>query len=340
MHCLTLILITILQTCKGCFSVAEEGEPVDSTVKLTNNMTLKCVYPKIAKISLISWIKKSKGKETIAVFSLPHDLYINSTYKNRVSIVNNTVNDKSLVFNSTAEADIGLYVCSFQSFPFGKWEKKIRVVQSGNFIPPVSAASHVIIEPGRNVTFRCETDAVIAMNSVKWKRVQEDTVDNIVQCNLNSSVHGSDYQERVEVNCSTSANTVVLRNVTPSDAGIFCCCYIGASGESGDNWTKLTVTVDVPLDYKQTIFAVAGGAGAGAAVLLLMLTLSIVATVVHCRKKKRKRIVMPPKVPFTSNIQPYNSSRISAFHGPLNGSEGETTTAFATKEEAIYVNYQ
>ncbi|XP_015263114.1 PREDICTED: CD226 antigen [Gekko japonicus] len=330
MYFLGLILTAVLQTCKGCLSVAEEGKIVDSTVKLTNNMTLKCVYPKTATITQMSWIK-SKRKEAIAVFRLPHDLHITSTYEGRVNIVNHTVNDKSLVFSSTTEADVGLYVCSFQTFPYGIWEKKVQVVQSGNFTPPVSAGSHIITGPGKNVTFRCGTAPVIAMKHVTWERAHEGTVDTIVKCTqLSQSVHGSDYEERVEINCSTQANTIVLWNVTASDSGMFRCCYIGASGESGVHWTKLTVTVNVPSDYKMNIVAIAGGAGAGAAVLLLILILSIAAAVVHHRKKKRKRI-MPPKVFLTTQPQ--------HFCGRMNASERETMTASATKREAIYVNY-
>nr|XP_056710922.1 CD226 antigen [Euleptes europaea] len=330
MYCLALVLIAILQTCKGCLAVGEEREIVDSTVKLTNNMTLECVHPKTANIIQMSWIK-SEGKKTIAVFRLPHDLHITSTYEGRVNVVNHTMNDKSLVFNSTTKADIGLYVCSFQTFPHGIWEKRVQVVQSGNFTSPFSPASQVIIEPGKNATFRCGTDLVIAMNRVTWERVRDDTVDTIVQCAQGQSIHGSDYEERVEVDCATQANTIVLWNVTTSDSGMFRCCYIGASGESGAHWTKLTVTVNVPLDYKQNIFAIAGGAGVGATILLLMLILSIVATVVHHRKKKRKRIMMPPKAVFTTERQP--------FHGQQNASKGGNTTASETKQQAIYVNY-
>ncbi|XP_048363187.1 LOW QUALITY PROTEIN: CD226 antigen [Sphaerodactylus townsendi] len=330
MHCFALILISILQTCKGCFSVAEEREIVDSTVKLTNNMTLKCVYPKMAKITQMSWIK-SKGKETIAVFKLPHSLHITSIYEGRVNVINHTMNDKSLVFNNTTKADIGLYICSFQSFPHGIWEKKVQVVQAGNFTPPFSAASHVIIEPGKNVTFRCGADLAITMNRVTWERVHDGTVDTVVQCTqLRQSIHGSDYEERVEINCATQANTIVLWNVTESDSGMFRCCYTGASGESGAHWTKLTVTFNVPLVYKQNIIAIAGGSAVGTAILLLMLILSIVATVVHRRKKKRKRIMMPPKALLITERQP--------FHGQWNASGGENMTASSTKQEAIYVN--
>ncbi|XP_077208981.1 CD226 antigen [Paroedura picta] len=329
MYCLALILIAVLPTCKGCLSVAEEGEMVDSTVRLTNNMTLQCVYPKIARITQMSWIKMSKSKEIIAVFRLPHDLHIASAYKGRVNIVNCTVNDKSLVFNSTTEVDIGLYICSFQSFPYGIWEKKVQVVQSGNFTPPVSAGSHVIIELGKNATLRCGTDSVIGMKHVTWERVHEGAVDTMVKCKLNQSIHGSDYEERVETDCATQANTIVLQNVTASDSGMFRCCYSRVSGESGAHLTKLTITVNVPLDYQQNIVAIAGGAGA--AILLLIFILSIAAAVFYCRKKKRKRIMMPPKV--------FLATQPQSFCGQMNAREGETMTTFATKQEVIYVNY-
>ncbi|XP_060098967.1 CD226 antigen [Heteronotia binoei] len=341
MYCLALILIAALQTCKGCLFVAEEGETVDSTVKLTSNMTLKCVYPKIATITQMSWIK-SKGKETIAVFRLPHDLYITNAYEGRVNVVNRTVNDKSLVFNRTTEADIGLYVCSFQIFPYGVWEKKVQVVPSGNFTSPVSAGAHVIVEPGKNVTFRCGTDPVIAMKRVTWERVHEGAVDTIVKCTQHSqSIHGSDYEERVVIDCATQANTIVLWNVTTFDSGMFRCCYFGPPGESGAHWTKLTVTVNVPLNYEQNILAIAGGAGAGAIVLLLILILSMAAAVVHYKKKKRKRIMMPPKVFLTTRpqVRCFYEGYVCCFHGRMNVSEEETTTASATKQEAIYINY-
>lgn len=113
---------------------------------------------------------------------------------------------------------------------------------TGNFTAPVSAGSNVITEPGKNVTFRCGTDSVIAMKRVTWERVHEGTVDTIVKCTqLNQSIHGSDYEERVEINCATKADTVVLWDVTTSDTGMFRCCYVGASGESGTHWTKLIV---------------------------------------------------------------------------------------------------
>lgn len=80
------------------------------------------------------------------------------------------------------------------------------------------------------------------MKRVTWERVHEGTVDHIVKCTLpNQSVHGSDYEERVKIDCATQANSIVLWNVTASDSGMFRCCYIGVSGESGAHWTKLTV---------------------------------------------------------------------------------------------------
>lgn len=105
---------------------------MDSTVTLANSMTLKCVYPKTATISQMSWRKENgTQKENVVVFKLPSDLHIESKYKDRVHVVNHTTNNKSLIFNNATEADVGLYRCSFQVFPDGNWEKRIQVVRPG-----------------------------------------------------------------------------------------------------------------------------------------------------------------------------------------------------------------
>ncbi|KAL8182366.1 UNVERIFIED_CONTAM: hypothetical protein K2H54_055026 [Gekko kuhli] len=170
------------------------------------------------------------------------------------------------------------------------------------------------------------------MEYVRWERAHEGTVDTIVKyTQLCQSVYGSDYEERVEISCPAPANTIVLWNVTESDSGMFICSYIGASGEFRVHWTKLTVTVNVPLDYKMNILALVGGGGVGAVILLLTLILSIAAAVAHHRKKKRKRIMMLPKVFLTTQPQD--------FSGRTTESERETMTASAPKREAIYVNY-
>ncbi|KAF7245126.1 hypothetical protein EYD10_08639, partial [Varanus komodoensis] len=115
----------------GCVSVSVKRKYVDSTIKLVNAMTLECAYPKTAIISQMSWIKeKDNDKEKIAVFKIPYQLHVESRYKFKVHVSNTTLSNKSLVFSNATEEDTGFYLCSFQTFPHGLWEKRIEVVQS------------------------------------------------------------------------------------------------------------------------------------------------------------------------------------------------------------------
>ncbi|XP_053102072.1 CD226 antigen [Hemicordylus capensis] len=340
MDYLVFIIVALLQSYKRCVSVSVEGGPVDSTVKLASEMTLKCVFPKTSIVSQMSWMKqKSNNKEKIAVFRPPFDLHIQGNYTDRVRVVNHMLNNKSLVFNYTTEADIGFYLCSFQAFPYGIWEKRIQVVQSGDFQPEVLPALHVVTEPGSNVIFACLYDPELTVNKVIWEKVQVDCVDLVVQCvPFGTSVYGSDYQDRVEIDCATQANsTMLLWNVTALDSGIYRCHYTGANG-SNLSWTKLIVNFNgpAPLDYEHNVFFIIGGA-AGATVLL-MIILAIVVTILHCRKRKRKRIMMMKA--HHGGQKASNRCGKSNYHCTVRACREANAKAPKTMKEAIYVNYR
>ncbi|KAJ6664397.1 hypothetical protein lerEdw1_007054 [Lerista edwardsae] len=316
-----------------------EGITVDSTVKLANNMILKCVCPKNGTISLISWSKMGNEKDNVAVFELPHNLYIGSKYQNRVHIVKQNPNNKTLIFTNATEADIGYYHCSFTLFPHGIWEKIIHVVQSGDFEPRVLPAFHVAIKIGRGANFICQGDPEVAVNQVIWEKVQVDCVDLVVQCGESGTpICGAEYEERVKIDCANLANsTMTLGNVIASDSGMYRCRFIGANGESTTGWTKLIINgTGGPLHYDPSVFFIAGGAVA--TTVLLIIILAIVVTVHHHRKRKRKRVMMAK--PFhVAQKQDSNKYGRSGFQG-RRASEEENADTFATVQEQVYVNYR
>uniref|UniRef100_A0A6J0TXG3 CD226 antigen isoform X1 n=1 Tax=Pogona vitticeps TaxID=103695 RepID=A0A6J0TXG3_9SAUR len=297
MDCLAFLTVAVLLSCTSCIFVPLEGKHVDSTMKLARDMTLECVYPKIGRIIQMSWRKENNSsKEKIAVFRLPYDLSIANGYKTRVRISNNTTNNKSLIFNNADEEDTGFYLCSFHAFPHGIWEKQIQVVQSDDsksqvFLDPDVTADSQVTKPRRNVTIMCWHDSDITVNQVIWERVQVDRVDFIGQC-LESGlqVYGSDYEGHVQIDCATEEySTLVLWNVSASDAGLYHCSCFGANGKNESGWTKLTITGNVPLISMQHIVFIAGAS----AILIIITLASVVAIAYHKRKKnKNKRINM------------------------------------------------
>ncbi|KAH0617846.1 hypothetical protein JD844_016490 [Phrynosoma platyrhinos] len=293
MDCLAFFITVVLLAKKSCTTIKVEGKHVDSTVKLASTMTLECVYPKTATITQMSWRKeKDNGKKNIVVFKLPQDLYIESRYAFRVHVGNETTSNKSLIFNNTTEEDIGFYLCSFQTFPLGTWEKRIQVVRSDEFnsrvfLDPHAMEGSLVAKPGEKVTMTHWHGLGIVVNQVIWERVQIDHVDHIGQCfNSAIAIYGSDYpMYRAEIHCATQANsTLVLRNVSVSDSGIYRCYLIGENGKNETGWTKLTINNNVPLISVKYIVLIVG-----ATIILLVIISAIIVTILQHRKKEKKR---------------------------------------------------
>ncbi|XP_074919024.1 CD226 antigen isoform X2 [Chelonoidis abingdonii] len=267
-------LIVVLQLSE----TTGEGRFVDATVKLTNNMTLECVYPKTDGITQMSWVKSIvAGKEVIAVSHPLYGVHIEDKYKDRIRFINASSRDKSLNFMKTTEADTGLYLCSI-TFPKGVWEKVVQVIQLDSFEVPVPPTNHMIIEPGGNVTLRCSYSVGDLVRQVMWERIKADQMDTIVLCNLSEGkTYGSDYQERAMIDCATQESDIlVIQNVTSSDSGIYRCRH----GGNKTHVMRLTVT-SATLDHHWHILLIAGGAAAS---LLLLVTILIISVTVVYRK--------------------------------------------------------
>ncbi|XP_003219772.2 CD226 antigen [Anolis carolinensis] len=340
MDYLAFFVAAVLLSYESCIAITVEGRHVDSTVKLGSTMTLECVYPKTATIIQVSWSKeKGKGKENIAVFKLPYDLYIESRYLFRVNVGNVTTNNKSLIFDNTTEEDIGFYLCSFQTFPHGTWEKRIQVVRSDEFSSRVFLDPHALegslaIELGGKITITQWHDPDIVVNRVVWEWIQIDHVDLISLC-LNSAmpIYGSDYQERAKTHCANQANTtLVLWNITFSDSGIYRCSFSGGNGKDATGWTKLIVKSNDPLVSIQRIVYITG-----AAIILLIIISAIVRTILKHRKKEKKERKKMNAFCVAETQLSHNYGE-SGCHRKVNARRQQNMTTFE-KTEPVYVNY-
>ncbi|XP_039379771.1 CD226 antigen [Mauremys reevesii] len=322
-------LIVVLQLSE----TTGEGRFVDTTVKLTNNMNLECVYPKTDGITQMSWVKSIvTGKEVIAVSHPLYGVHIEDKYKDRVRFINSSARDNSLNFMKTTEADTGLYLCSI-TFPNGVWEKVVQVIQLDSFEVPVPPTNHMIIEPGGNVTLRCSYSVGDLVRQVTWERIKADRMDTIVLCNLSEGkTYGSDYQERAMIDCATQESDIlVIQNVTSSDSGIYCCHY----GGNKTHVMRLTVT-SATLDHHWHILLIAGGAAAS---LLLLVTILIISITVYRKKKKRRRIMKALlKALYSTQTRPGNSYGRSNFRGTPNSGRGVESVSGEMHE--IYINYR
>ncbi|XP_036597233.1 CD226 antigen [Trichosurus vulpecula] len=316
MHRLPFLFV-ILQAYKAL----SEEEFVDTTVRLAKNMIFDCVYPGLDLISQAEWFKITiTGKDSMAIFSPEFGEDIRTDYISRVHFLNSSVtaNDVSLFFHNASTADLGLYYCSLQLFPLGLWEKVINVVQTDGFEIRVPSNSHMVSEPGKNVTFVFQTHMASPLKHVTWERIRSHQIDHLASCNLNNGKsYGLKYQRKISISCSQGmkSSSIVIQNVTASDSGFYQCCLTTNTGENETFVMTLTVT-DAKTDH-QIFFLMAGGAAS-----FLILVTSIIIISYCCRRKKVSKALWDTQTQPSKNYA-------------RNGVPDQTQDY---KEEDIYVN--
>ncbi|XP_043744700.1 CD226 antigen isoform X1 [Cervus elaphus] len=247
----------------------------DTTVKLAKNMSLECVYPLADSVTQIEWFKIKTERESVAIFNPMFRGIIRKAYADRVYFSNHTAasNDMTLTFYNASEADVGFYSCFLHTFPFGAWEKVIRVVPSDSFEDAGPPNSQMVSEPGKNITLTCQPKEKSLLEEVSWEKIQPQQIDVLISCNLS---HGrsytSKYPRQILSNCSHGMKKafVTIPNVTGSDSGLYRCGFKASTGEKETFVMRLTVT-DGETKTPHILF-VSGGAGLLSVILIITVT--------------------------------------------------------------------
>ncbi|XP_066545406.1 CD226 antigen isoform X2 [Amia ocellicauda] len=278
-----MVLLIVFSLCKETIL----KRPVDSTVKLQKDMTLKCVCPWRGNLSMVSWEKRTnKGKEQVAVYHTTFGTTTKGRFNGRVTFVNSLPLDGSIIINQTTDDDLGFYHCSIQTFPGGSWSKNILVENAGNFITTKSE-TEAVVEKGHNFTLNCRYNQNGTVYHVAFEKIGEKSKDTIVFCNFSDAIYiGSDYKNRILFDCSSALHaSILITNITEEDGGIYQCHF---STETGNQTT--TVSLNGPKWGKNT-FIYIGAAAAGIVVLIIVATS---VSFLHRRKKKLMRVKFQP----------------------------------------------
>ncbi|XP_012320816.2 CD226 antigen isoform X3 [Aotus nancymaae] len=324
-----------------------------TSVPFAENMSLECVYPSMGVVAQVEWFKIGTKKDSIAIYSPTHGVVIRKPYAEKVYFLNSVMasNNMTLFFRNASEDDVGYYSCSLYTYPEGAWQKVIQVVQSEMMYPipqfldssPVPVGfhgadsfetamppnSHIVSEPGKNITLTCQPQMTWPVQEVRWEKIQPHQIDLLTYCNL---VHGrnftSSFPRQIVNNCSHGVESfIIIPDARASDSGLYSCRFQASTGENETFVMRLTVA-EGKTD-NQYIPYVAGGT-----VLLLLFVISVTTIIVIClnRRRRRERRNLFTESWDTTKKAPSNSAT------PISTSQS-TSQSMDDAREDIYVNY-
>ncbi|XP_006147288.1 CD226 antigen isoform X1 [Tupaia chinensis] len=300
----------------------------DTTVKLAENMTLECVYPPGDTVTQMEWYKiNGTDKDHIAIFSPSYGVIIRQPYDNRVCFLNSTMalNDMTLSFHNTSEADVGFYSCLLHTFPHGTWQKVIQVVQSDSFEIAVPSDSHIFSDAGENVTLSYELQMTWQAQQATWEKIQPHQIDLLAYCNLSQGrSYPSKYPRQILSSCTPEGrhSFIIIPQATASDSGLYRCSVKASTGENATFVMRLTVA-DGKTNNHYILFVATG------TVLLLLVIVVIIITVISCNRRRKRQKIIRLKEFWDSKTKAGNNYRCP----------NSTNQPVDDAREDIYVNY-
>ncbi|XP_017383002.1 CD226 antigen isoform X2 [Cebus imitator] len=302
-----------------------------TSVPFAENMSLECVYPSMGVLAQVEWFKIGTKKDSIAIYSPTHGVVIRKPYAEKVYFLNSAMssNNLTLFFRNASEDDVGYYSCSLYAYPEGSWQKVIQVVQSDSFETAVPPNSHIISEPGKNITLTCQPQMTWPVQEVRWEKIQPHQIDLLTYCNL---VHGgnftSSFPREIVNNCSHGVQSfIIIPNARASDSGLYGCRFQASTGENETFVMRLTIA-EGKTD-NQYIPYVAGGT----VLLLFVISITIIIVIfLSRRRRRRERRDLFTESWDTTKKAPSNST------SPISTNQSTSQSVDDARED-IYVNY-
>ncbi|XP_072907791.1 CD226 antigen isoform X2 [Hemitrygon akajei] len=259
----------------------KEDLNTDSVIKRQDVVKLKCAHPQTSKLIQLSWHKSVNGKkQNVAIYHPDLGEHIFPSYNRTVKFLSSSING-DITMNASA-ADEGIYLCCIDTYPNGKLQKTIEVINPANFSSSRVADTYVTLVPKSNMTLFCEYPSGRRVRQVMWKKVSEEEINTIVIFKPPSIFIGYDYKERVQFNNLTN-NSLTIQNVMSIDIGRYYCEVITDNGK----WSKV---FDIGMERGNKMLPVIGAVAFG--ILFLVL---IVGCVWRRSKRKRAKRVLKSK---------------------------------------------
>ncbi|XP_068160596.1 CD226 antigen isoform X2 [Antennarius striatus] len=266
------------------------------TVRLEEGMVLECLCPWDGNLSMVSWTKVPQ-KDPVAVFHPEYGMAFSHHYRERIEFLRTTHMDGSISMRNVTHQDIGLYLCSVQTFPQGPWTRNIQVEDLDE--PPeeedsaesptsevIQTDTELVSEQNNNLTITCKHEHRGTVYQVILERMLHGQPWVIIGVckKVEGGLVGEDYSDRGRVDCTDNLDVSLhLTGVMQEDGGFYRCTF---STDSGVQTTTVMLTVPPPGGFSLSVYTMCIYIGTGAAGLILLIVFVILA-VRHSHHRKR-----------------------------------------------------
>uniref|UniRef100_A0A8C6W8M4 CD226 antigen n=1 Tax=Nannospalax galili TaxID=1026970 RepID=A0A8C6W8M4_NANGA len=197
-------------------------------------------------------------------------------------------------------------------------------VHKDSFETATPSNSHIITEPGQNVTLTYQLQSNWPVEQVTWEKVQPHQIDILAFCNLSQGrSYSSKYLRHTWSNCSQGGTKsfLVIPNAIIADLGLYRCHFKASTGEKETFVIRLMVTEGKA--NKQHILFIVGGTAS------LMFVVLITIIVILYNRRRRRQASMPVK-----ESRDKQSKVVTNYRSPTS-----TNQSMDEEKEDIYVNY-
>uniref|UniRef100_W5M423 Immunoglobulin superfamily member 11 n=1 Tax=Lepisosteus oculatus TaxID=7918 RepID=W5M423_LEPOC len=225
----------------------------------------------------------------------------------------------SIFINNTQLSDTGTYQCLVNNLP-DRGGRNIGVIGLTVLVPPTVPPSiptcRIQGSPdlGSDIMLVCGSEEGIPTPTYSWEKLE--SVPKLPSTAMQDQMQG----------------TVILRNISTANSGIYQCT---ASNSIGKSTCLLNLQVIAP--QPQSVGLIAGTIATGVLAVIICVLLVVVALFYWKNKNKYEEDEIPNEIR-EDDLPPKRSSSVKAFHADASSSENDTLTSTNTYNSRYWHN--
>ncbi|XP_069045953.1 immunoglobulin superfamily member 11 isoform X2 [Lepisosteus oculatus] len=308
---------------KGCVKSLEVTVSQRS-VQVARGQTaiLPCTFTTSAALNslniiwMVTPLSNANHPEQVILYQGGQVFSLAAQFNGRVGFVFTMPSTSASIFiNNTQLSDTGTYQCLVNNLP-DRGGRNIGVIGLTVLVPPSIPTCRIQGSPdlGSDIMLVCGSEEGIPTPTYSWEKLE--SVPKLPSTAMQDQMQG----------------TVILRNISTANSGIYQCT---ASNSIGKSTCLLNLQVIAP--QPQSVGLIAGTIATGVLAVIICVLLVVVALFYWKNKNKYEEDEIPNEIR-EDDLPPKRSSSVKAFHADASSSENDTLTSTNTYNSRYWHN--